>query len=220
MGFPRQEFCSGFPLPTSAKKIILKLTVFWGEKRQASEYLLRRNHFSGRDNIIHIPKWITPNMTPKTPRRARLREAFWHQRPGPCISQAPPASLWRLKEGASHTAPQPHWCPGPRGGSNGEESTCNSGDPGSVPGSGQSPGKGNRSPLQYSCLEDPTDRGAWWATVHGVARGRKESDRTKRLALSLSPYQMPGWVWSKAARAGPAGQAVGLWGAPAWLAPS
>ena len=45
-------------------------------------------------------------------------------------------------------------------------------DPGSVPGSGRSPGEGNGDPLQYSCLENPMDRGAWWATVHGVAKSR------------------------------------------------
>ena len=43
-------------------------------------------------------------------------------------------------------------------------------DMGSVPGSGRSPGEGNANPLQYSCLENPMDRGAWQATVHGVAR--------------------------------------------------
>ena len=43
------------------------------------------------------------------------------------------------------------------------------GDLGSIPGSGRSPGEGNGNPLQYSCLENPMDRGAWWATVHGVA---------------------------------------------------
>ena len=50
------------------------------------------------------------------------------------------------------------------------ESACNAGDPGSIPGLGRSPGEGNDNPLQYSCLEDPKDRGAWRATVHGVAR--------------------------------------------------
>ena len=54
------------------------------------------------------------------------------------------------------------------GGSNGEESACNAGDPGSIPGSGRSPGEGNGYPLQHSCLESPPDRGGWWATVHGV----------------------------------------------------
>ena len=43
------------------------------------------------------------------------------------------------------------------------------GDLGSIPGSGRSPREGNGNPLQYSCLENPMDRGAWWATVHGIA---------------------------------------------------
>ena len=45
-----------------------------------------------------------------------------------------------------------------------------SGDVGSIPGSGRSPEEGNGNPLQYSCLENPKDRGAWWAAVHGVAK--------------------------------------------------
>ena len=51
---------------------------------------------------------------------------------------------------------------------------ANAGDLGSIPGSGRSPGEGNGNPLQYSCLGSPMDRGAWWATVHGVV----ESDPT------------------------------------------
>ena len=53
-------------------------------------------------------------------------------------------------------------------------SACNAGDLGSISGLGRSPGEGNGNPLQYFCLENPVDRGAWWATVHGVA----ESDMT------------------------------------------
>ena len=49
---------------------------------------------------------------------------------------------------------------------------CNAGDLGLIPGSGRFPGEGNGNPLQYSCLENPMDRGAWWATVHGVAKSR------------------------------------------------
>ena len=47
---------------------------------------------------------------------------------------------------------------------------ADAGDTGLIPGSGRSPGGGNGSPLQSSCLENPLDRGAWWATVHGVTK--------------------------------------------------
>ena len=47
-------------------------------------------------------------------------------------------------------------------------------DPGSIPGSGRPPGEGNGYPLQYSCLENPKDRGTWWATVHGVTKSRTQ----------------------------------------------
>ena len=56
------------------------------------------------------------------------------------------------------------------GGSDGKESACNAGDPGSIPRSGKSPGEGNGNPLQYSCLENPMDREAWQATAYGVAK--------------------------------------------------
>ena len=56
------------------------------------------------------------------------------------------------------------------GGSEVKASAWNAGDLGSIPGSGRSPGKGNGNPLQYSCLENPMEGGAWWATVHGVAK--------------------------------------------------
>ena len=60
------------------------------------------------------------------------------------------------------------------GGSEVKASACNAGDLGSIPGSGRSPGEGNGNPLQYSCLENPMDRGAWWTTVHGVAKSRTQ----------------------------------------------
>ena len=56
------------------------------------------------------------------------------------------------------------------GGSDSKESTCSVGDPGSIPGWGRSPGEGNGHPLQYSCLENSMDRGAWRAIVHGVTK--------------------------------------------------
>ena len=60
---------------------------------------------------------------------------------------------------------------------------ANAGDLGSIPGSGSSPGEGNDNPLQYSCLENPVDRGGWWAAVHGVAQSRT---RLTRLSSSSS----------------------------------
>ena len=56
--------------------------------------------------------------------------------------------------------------------SNGKEPACDAGDQGSVPGLGSSSGEGNGNPLQYSCLENPIDREAWRATLHGVAKSR------------------------------------------------
>ena len=55
-------------------------------------------------------------------------------------------------------------------GSAGKQFASNAGDSGFIPGSGRSPGEGNGNPLQYSCLEIATDKGAWQATVHGVAK--------------------------------------------------
>ena len=56
------------------------------------------------------------------------------------------------------------------GNSDGKESTCYTGDLGLIPGLGRSLGEGKGNPIQYSCLEKPVNRGAWWATVHGVIK--------------------------------------------------
>ena len=66
-----------------------------------------------------------------------------------------------------------------------KESACNAGDLGSIPGSGRSPGEGNSNPLQHSCLENPMDGVAYWATVHGVA----ESDMTEQLSHTCIPAE-------------------------------
>ena len=68
------------------------------------------------------------------------------------------------------------------GGSDGKESACNAGDMGLTPALGRSPGGGHGNPLQYSCLENSMDRGAWWAAVPG---GRKKSDTNEWLSLLL-----------------------------------
>ena len=82
------------------------------------------------------------------------------------------------------------------GGSDSKESACN--DPW-VPGSGRSPGEGNGNPLQYPCLENPVDRGAWQAAVHGVAESwtRLSNGHTPSLPLRRlpNPYWSMGCEW-------------------------
>ena len=60
------------------------------------------------------------------------------------------------------------------GGSDGKESAYSAGDLGSIPGSGRSTGGGNGNPLHYFCLENSMNRGAWWATVHGIAKSQTQ----------------------------------------------
>ena len=100
--------------------------------------------------------------------------------PGPSVfpSGEPGVSgdFWGSQEG----------CQGP-GSSEGKTSACNVGDPGSIPGSGRSPGEGNSNPLQYSCLENPRDKGACRASP----RGHKESDTTERLHFHVWSYKTP-----------------------------
>ena len=69
--------------------------------------------------------------------------------------------------------------------SDGKESTCNAGDSSSIPGSGRCAGEGIGYPLQYSCLENFMDRGAWWAIVCGVAKSQTWIRTLKRLSVSL-----------------------------------
>ena len=73
-------------------------------------------------------------------------------------------------------------------GSDGKEFVCNAGDLGSIPGLGRSPGGGHGNLLQYTCLENPMSRRAWWATVHGVAK----SDMTEWLSTANGCSQ-PSW---------------------------
>ena len=75
------------------------------------------------------------------------------------------------------------------GGSEDKASACNAGDLGSIPGLGRSPGEGIGNPLQYSCLENPMDRGAWWATVHGVAKSRTRLSNFTHITHTTSPTE-------------------------------
>ena len=81
----------------------------------------------------------------------------------------------------------PRWC-------SGKESICNSGDAsdaGSILGLGRFPGEGNGNPLQYSCLENPTVRGAWWATVQGVAKSWRWLSIQKTRTKPSSKFYYP-----------------------------
>ena len=82
------------------------------------------------------------------------------------------------------------------GGSAVKNLPVNAGDVCSIPGSGRFPGEGNGNPPWYSCLRNPMDRGAWWATVHGVA---KRVDMTKGLNSNNNQlkYTLMGELWSR-----------------------
>ena len=93
----------------------------------------------------------------------------WNWNLGPPTSSPPMLSSTMAPSTAS---PETIW--GFHGGSGGKESACNAGDLDSIPGSGRSPGDRNGNPLQYSCLENAMDRGAWWATVHGFWKSQTQ----------------------------------------------
>ena len=70
-----------------------------------------------------------------------------------------------------------------------KESACCAGDPGSIPGSGRSPGEGNGTPLQDACLENLMDRGGWWAAVHGVAKSQARLSDWHNATIYLSLHK-------------------------------
>ena len=100
-----------------------------------------------------------------------------NEKPTHCTGEGLPLATTRESPHKAKTQPsQKHTFVslGFPGGSGGKESACIAGDPGLIPGSGRSPGEGNGNTLQYSCLENSTDRGAWWAIVCGVAKTRMQ----------------------------------------------
>ena len=106
---------------------------------------------------------------------------------GPTVNRAVSSVASIENPRAGHPG-NPFWTVGFPGGSEVKASACNAGDLGSIPGSRRSPGEGNGNPLQYSCLENPVDGGAWWATVHGVTESR----------TWLSDFTCTLWGWSGA----------------------
>ena len=134
-----------------------------------------------------------------------VRQAIWEPRPhpaGPLVPELPPQLLTSPHSPPSSPGFSPRLCPGPSlpallsrkerlhlgwdSSSSGRESSCHARDTrdvGLIPGSGKSPGAGTGNPLQYSCLENAMDRGAWRGTVHGVAElDTTEHARTDKLA--------------------------------------
>ena len=74
------------------------------------------------------------------------------------------------------------------GGSDGIESACKTGNLGSIPGLGRSPGEGHGNPLQYSCLENSVEGGDWWASAHGVTKSQPPLRNFHTHALDLMKY--------------------------------
>ena len=107
---------------------------------------------------------------PRKAKQGRKRERVQYDLP-----KGPPF----IQDEYSHIPSKPHYKEhwghlwmneGFLGGSGGKESSCSTGDPGSIPGWGRPPGEGNGYPFQYSCLENPMDRGSWLATDYGVTK--------------------------------------------------
>ena len=83
------------------------------------------------------------------------------------------------------------WWQGLAWGSEGKESAFSVGNPGLIPGLGRSPGGGNGNPLQYSCLENSMDRGAWWATVHGVKKNQTWLSNSQHILMTHTVESSP-----------------------------
>ena len=111
-------------------------------------------------------------------------------------------------------------------GSDSKESACNERDLGLIPGSGRSPGKGNGNPLQYSCLENPMNRGAWWTTVHGVAKSRTRLSNWVHMHTHTHTRARPWGAQRKSqvrishrmkSRSNPYTEITAGWDSPAWV---
>ena len=122
--------------------------------------MLQRNHFWEESvnsvNFVHVCSVTSDSATPWTVAH-----------PTPLSMELSRQEYWRR---FSFSISGDFLKTGLPGGSEGKASSCSAGDLGLIPGSGRSPGVGNGNPLQYSCLENPMDGEAWWATVHVVTK--------------------------------------------------
>ena len=97
-------------------------------------------------------------------------------------------SRWRHHKLSTHWFKKPLFWGFP-GDSDGKESSCNSGDLGLIPGLERSPGEGNGYSLRYSYLENPMDRGGWWATIHGVSKSWMQLSTHKHLFSQVDLFR-------------------------------
>ena len=120
------------------------------------------------------------------PTLALTGHIWWHQRPPPWSPESSSASVPLAEAQGSLLSLLPSFGSSLvfADGSDGKEPACNAGDPGSIPGLGRSPGQGNGYPLQFSCLKNSMDRGAWWAPW-----GHKESDTTEPQTPGEASFQ-------------------------------
>ena len=136
--------------------------------RSPGEWKSHLLQYSGLDNSIGYSPWNSPGQNTGVGGLSILQGIFPTQGSNPGLPHSR-----RILDQLSLLYVYRHM--GFPGGSEVKVSACYAGDLGLIPGSGRSPGEGNGNPFQYSCLENPMDRGAWRATVHGVT----ESSTTK-----------------------------------------
>ena len=126
-----------------------------------------------------------------------LRKLVWSDPSGKaCLPQADSTSIQMVYTPVFASTREAEGFPG---GSDSKVSACNAGDLGSIPELGRSPGEGNGYPLQYSCLENSLDRGAWWAIVHGLQRVGHNwgTNNTQRIVSKKEGQNMKLFCWCK-----------------------
>ena len=138
---------------------------------------------------------------PETGLQGRLLSARLPLQLNPYFSSLHPALICFVPNLTSLSLPQRLLCPGAPQVAPWQRTQSSAGDVGLIPGLGRSPGKGNDNPFQYSCLKNPMDRGAWWFTVHGVAKNQTQpsvrAHTHTHTKCVLNPLPPNVWAWSR-----------------------
>ena len=191
MGFPRQKYWSGLPFPSPGIFPTQGSNLDLLHCRQILYHLIYREDLL--DTIRHNSKhWIYwASIRCKIYASWSLDAVDYSF--GRCASSVLSVLFLLLFSYHMGSLPKKAFRGGFPGGSEVKVSAWNAGGLGSIPGLGRFPGEGNGNPLQYSCLENPMEGGAWWATVHGVAKSRTQlTDFTTRQEFerwTLSPQE-------------------------------